>query len=171
LVVYAAPTNPSSEEPRMEIRDDELVDRLALRALVDEYALAVDARDPDRFAGLFTPDGVLAVIEPDDPEPSLTYSGTDELRTVIDLLAPFTSTVHVMANHTATIDAPAARTTTYCLAHHLTEAEGKDPRDTLMLIRYDDTLRKSPAGWRFTRRDVLRQWTEYHPAERARLAG
>lgn len=155
----------------MEIRDEELVDRLALKALIDEYALAVDARDPARFADLFAPDGVLAVIEPGDPEPSLTYSGTDELRTVIDLLTPFTTTFHVMANHTATIDVPTAETTTYCLAHHLSEADGIDPRDTLMLIRYDDTLRKTPTGWRFTRRDVLRQWTEYHPAERARLAG
>jgi len=155
----------------MEIRDDELADRLAVRALMDKYALAVDARDRDAFAALFTPDGVLAVIEPGDPEPSLTYSGTDELRTVIDLLAPFSTTFHVMANHTATLDAPTARTITYCLAHHLTEAEGADPRDTLMLIRYDDTLHRTPDGWRFTRRDVLRQWTEYHPAERARLAG
>jgi hypothetical protein len=156
----------------VEIREQELIDRLALRDLADEYALAVDSRDRARFAALFTPDGVLAVIEPADEEPSLLYCGTEELRGVIDLLRPFSTTFHVMANHTATLDGPTARATTYCMAHHLTEEDGRpEGRDTLMLIRYEDELRCGPDGWRFARRDVLRQWTEYHAAERARLAG
>jgi ketosteroid isomerase-like protein len=156
----------------VEIRERELTDRLTLRALVDEYALAVDTRDRDRFAALFTPDGVLAVIEPADEQPSLVYSGTEELRAVIDLLRPFSTTFHVMANHTASVEGASARATTYCLAHHLTEEEGQEGgRDTLMLIRYEDELRAGADGWRFARRHVLRQWTEYHRAERARLVG
>lgn len=154
----------------MKISDHELTDRVALRGLVDEYALAVDVRDRDRFAALFTPDGVLAVIEPNESEPSLLYSGSEELRSVLDLLAPFSTTFHVMANHTVEIDGATARATTYCLAHHLTEAmDAGGGRDTLMLIRYEDELRRGPDGWRFGRRDVMRQWTEYHAAERARL--
>jgi hypothetical protein len=154
------------------IHAGEVTDRLALRALVDEYALALDERDRDRFAGLFTATGVLAVIEPGDAEPSLVYTGTEELLDVIDLLAPFATTFHVMANHTARLDGATATAKTYCLAHHLAEEEGEEGgRDTLMLIRYDDELRRTADGWRFARRDVRRQWTEHHAAERARLLG
>jgi SnoaL-like protein len=151
----------------------EVSDRLALRALVDEYASAVDARDADRFAGVFTPGGVLAIIEPGDAEPSLTYTGHAELRTVMNLLRGFATTFHLMANHTCRIDGDGATGETYCLAHHLTEDDGGAAggwRDTLMVIRYRDRYVRSAGGWRIERRDVLRQWTEYHAAERARLA-
>ena len=151
--------------------DSDVADRLALRGLVDEYALAVDARDADRFAGLFTPDGVLAVIEPGDPEPSLSYRGHDQLRGVMELLASFSTTFHVMANFTCRIDGSTAEGDTYRLAHHLTEDEVGGTTDTLMLIRYHDAFRRVDGGWRIERRDVLRQWTEYHDAERARLVG
>jgi ketosteroid isomerase-like protein len=40
---------------------DAIADLLALRGLVDRYAGAVDGRDADAFAALFTPDAVLAV--------------------------------------------------------------------------------------------------------------
>ena len=50
-------------------------DRLALRALVDAYAQSVDARDADRFAELFAPDGELVVFEPEEAEPSISWRG------------------------------------------------------------------------------------------------
>jgi uncharacterized protein (TIGR02246 family) len=150
--------------------DDELRHRIALRALVDEYASAVDARDGDRFAGVFTADGVLAIIEPGDDDPALVYTGADELRAVMKLLAPYSTTFHLMANHTCRVDGARAEGEVYCLANHLTEEED-GPRNTVMVIRYRDTYESTDGGWRIARRDVLRQWTEYHAAERARLVG
>jgi hypothetical protein len=146
-----------------------LADRLDLRALVDEYALAVDGRDADRFAGLFTPTGELAIYEPGEPDPVITYRGPEELRTVMKLLATYSTTFHVMANHTCTVRGASAQGRTYCLAHHLTEA-ARHGQDTLMLIVYRDNYEKAGGTWRFSRREVRRQWTELHSAERARLA-
>ncbi len=146
-----------------------LADRLELRALVDEYALAVDGRDADRFAALFTPTGELAIYEPGESEPVITYRGPAELKTVMGLLATYSTTFHVMANHTCSMQGTTAEGRTYCLAHHLTETDGRG-EDTLMLIVYRDTYAKAEGSWRFTRREVLRQWTELHSAERARLA-
>ena len=146
-----------------------LADMLGLRALVDAYALAVDSRDADGFAGLFTPSGELAVFEPGEADPVITYRGPEELRTVIELVSSYSTTFHVMANHTCTVDGTSAYGRTYCLAHHLTEREGR-AEDTLMLIIYRDRYERAEGTWRFHRRDVLRQWTETHSAERARLA-
>ena len=147
-----------------------LADRLDLRALVDEYALAVDDRDADRFAGVFTPTGVLAIYEPDEAEPVLTYRGHDELRAVMKLLESYSATFHLMANHTCRLEGDRATGDVYCLAHHLTE-EGGAGRDTLMVIRYRDTYERTERGWRIAVRDVMRKWTEFHAAERARLVG
>lgn len=147
---------------------DDVADLLALRALVDEYAIAVDSRDAGRFAGLFAPEGTLAVYEPGESEPSISWTGADELRAVMKLLVSYSTTFHLMANHSCQVDGDLASGEVYCLAHHLTEQAGAG-ENTLMVIRYRDGYERGEAGWRFTRREVLRQWTEYHSAERARL--
>jgi uncharacterized protein (TIGR02246 family) len=141
---------------------------LALRALVDSYAQAVDARDADRFAGLFAADGELIVFEPEEDEPSISWRGPEELREVMKLLTSYSTTFHLMANHTCEVDGDSATGEVYCLAHHLTE-EGSEGDNTLMVIRYRDRYTKVDGAWRFERRDVMRQWTEHHAAERARL--
>ena len=150
---------------------DETSERFALRALVDEYALAVDARDADRFSGLFAPDGELVVFEPDEDDPSISWRGPDELREVMKLLSSYSTTFHLMANHACELEGDdSASGEVYCLAHHLTEEEGATADNTLMVIRYRDRYTKLDGRWRFLRRDVMRQWTEHHAAERARLA-
>lgn len=153
----------------MSTSPDQAADRLALRELVDRYASAVDARDADAFAALFTPDAVLAVYEREDAEPVVEYRGHDALRDVMDLLRHYSATFHLMANHLCAIRAPDGATgETYCMAHHLTEAAG-GATDLVMYIRYRDAYTRTGDGWRFARRDVLRQWTEERPAERRPL--
>lgn len=153
----------------MSIPLHEMADLLALRALVDRYAVAVDARDADAFAGLFTADGVLAVYESDGPPPVVEYRGHDALRDVMALLRTFSSTFHLMANHLCETAGAEATGEVYCMAHHLTEGVG-GATDLVMYIRYRDAYARTPEGWRFARRDVLRQWTEERPAERRPLA-
>lgn len=149
----------------------EVADRLALRALVDRYASAVDARDADAFADLFTPEAVLAVYERDGDDPVVEYRGHAALREVMNLLRSYSATFHLMANHVCEIGPSGATGETYCMAHHLTEAEaGAGATDLVMYIRYRDAYARTPGGWRFARRDVLRQWTEERPAERRPLA-
>ena len=96
-------------------------------------------------------------------------AGPDELREVAKLLSSYSTTFHLMANHTCEIEGALATGEVYCLAHHLTE-EGAAGDNTLMVIRYRDRYAKLDGAWRFARRDVMRQWTEHHAAERARLA-
>lgn len=153
----------------MSTTPEEIADLLALRALVDRYARAVDARDAHAFAGLFTADGVLAVYESEDAPPTVEYRGHDALREVMDLLRAFSSTFHVMANHICETAGAEATGEVYCMAHHLTEGAG-GATDLVMYIRYRDAYAKTSAGWRFLRRDVRRQWTEERPAERRPLA-
>jgi hypothetical protein len=122
-------------------------------------------------SGVFTPDGELAIIEPGDTEAAVTYRGHDELRTVIELVSGYSTTFHVMANHTCRVDGTHAEGDVYCYANHLTE-DGQNPASNLlMLIRYHDVYAKADGAWRIVKRDVLRLWNETHSADRARLFG
>ncbi len=154
----------------MGISIEEIGDRQEIRRLVDEYAIAVDTRDAERFASLFATDGSLLVVEPDEDEPSLVYSGHEELRTVVELVSAFAVTYHVMTNHVVDLDGDTATASTYGLTHHLGEDPEGGLRDTLMLLRYDDVLRRVDGRWLFERRRIVRQWTDYLAAEKARLA-
>ncbi|MGH2938822.1 MAG: nuclear transport factor 2 family protein [Solirubrobacterales bacterium] len=155
----------------MGMRIEEVGDRIEIRRLVDEYALAVDTRDAERFAALFAADATLSVVEPDEQEPSLAYTGREELLTVVELVASFKATYHVMTNHVVQIDGDTATAGTYGLTHHLSESDERGLYDTLMLLTYQDELRRVDGRWRFQARRIERQWTNYIEAEKARLVG
>ena len=147
---------------------EEVADRLSLRALVDSYAAAVDARDGDAFAAFFPKDGILAVHEPGVPEPVVVFTGPVQLRSVMDLLRDFGATFHLMANHLCRIDGDVATGEVCCLAHHLVEGPA-GTTDLCMVIRYRDSYARTTDGWRFRRRDVMRQWNEERPVDRRAL--
>ena len=141
-------------------------DRIALRGLVDQYALAVDARDGEQFARLFTADGVLQGFELDGAEPIMRYAGYAELRNVIgERASRFMRTFHVIANHTCELDGDEAAGVAYCMAHHLSEPDGILV-DTVMLIRYHDRYRRVDSTWRISQRDAIRHWSTTANAQR-----
>jgi hypothetical protein len=152
----------------------DVVEVAALRRLADEYSRGVDTRDGARFASVFSPGGVLAVYEPGNEggEPSLTYTGTEELTTVVGLVDNWNTTMHLMANHVVEIDGDTAEGLVYGLTFHY--KDGADPaakgEDTLMVMHYRDQYVHADGRWWIARRDVLRQWTEYSAGERALLA-
>ena len=82
-------------------------------------------------------------------------AGPDELREVAKLLSSYSTTFHLMANHTCEIEGALATGEVYRLAHHHRGGRGGD--NTLMVIRYRDRYAKLDGAWRFARRDVMRQ--------------
>jgi hypothetical protein len=145
-------------------------DLLALRRLIDDYGLAVDTGDGERFAGVFTDDGVLAIYEPDEDEPSSTVQGRAALAEVPSMVAGWHNTFHLMANHYCDVDGDEGEGLVYGLSLHLKVGGPDGERDTYMVQRYRDRYRRVDGSWRISRRDVLRQWTEMHAAERTKLA-
>jgi uncharacterized protein (TIGR02246 family) len=146
----------------------EISDRLELQELAFAYAAALDERDAEAFAGLFTPDGHLGVYEPDPEQQLLGYDGRDEIRTAVALLDPYDETLHVMTNHRVVLDGDDATGTVYCLAHHITVRDGAR-HNLVMTIRYHDRYRRSGGAWRFAHRKIVRLWNERRPvlADRA----
>jgi hypothetical protein len=146
-----------------------------LRDLSTEYAAAVDERDGERFAGLFTDDGELVVPRlPDELRPVVTRSGHDQLARIPAALSRFERTFHQMSNHRFAIGDAVARGEVLCLAHHASLAGGGAGggaadgigdgvgagTDLVWVIRYRDTYRDTGPAWRIARRELHLQWVE-----------
>jgi uncharacterized protein (TIGR02246 family) len=140
----------------MTISLAEVADRLALRELVDAYARAVDRRDGEGFAALFTQDGQVYT------DPARRNQGWAALRAIPPRLARYHKTTHFVGQHTVNLDGDTATGEAYCLAHHLYDINGRTV-NRIMSIRYQDQYVRSGAGWLFKERRLEVDWIEHRP--------
>jgi hypothetical protein len=147
------------------ITPTEAADRLAIRELVDAYAHCADRRDAKGQMSLFTADTHFVVfMNAKDSKPTWELRSRDALAPVFADLNKYDATTHFVGQSTilSLTDAKAIGET-YCLAHHVTVAEGK--RHLMIAsLRYLDTFVRQDGGWLFAERRLYVDWTE----ERAR---
>jgi uncharacterized protein (TIGR02246 family) len=134
-------------------------DRLALRELADRYARAVDRRDWELAARLFTRDCVLV-------GPGYELAGRDAILAGLRQIDRFSATQHSVHNQLFEIAGDSASGETYCTAHHLFEREGSR-RKLSWGIRYQDRCQREEGQWRYQRRELLLDWTQDLPLESA----
>jgi hypothetical protein len=142
---------------------DGLVDRLALRELVEAYASGADRRSGVEVAALFTADGRLVVrLDPADDGPGAVRRGRAEIESAISTLRRYRATCHVIANTAASVDGDGATGRTGCVAHHVQGEPGAE-RDRVLYIRYDDTFVRFEGGWLIDTRVVNVEFVEERP--------
>jgi len=143
------------------ITSTEAADRLAIRELVDAYAHCADRRDAKGQMSLFTENTHFVVfMNAKDSKPSWELRSRDALAPVFADLNKYDATTHFVGQSTifSLTDAKAIGET-YCLAHHVTVAEGK--RHLMIAsLRYLDTFVKQDGGWLFAGRRLYVDWTE-----------
>lgn len=133
-----------------------LRDRAEIADLVQRYAWAVDSRDFDGVARLFTPEAVLvAPAPPQELGPARELLGPQAIRAELAQLTAFDTTVHGLHGHLVSPgERPdQARGQVRCEAHHLSTHEGT-VRDLVWLLRYADTYARSNGAWLFARREI-----------------
>lgn len=133
--------------------NDLTADRLALRYLVEAYAIGCDTRDADLLRSCFV-EGATVTVHWLDRDPT-TMRFPDGAEHIAKSLATYDRTMHVVGNHRAEVAGDTATGLTYCFAHHIS---GTD--DHVMAIRYEDTYRRDGDGWRITERHLRLDWTE-----------
>jgi len=149
----------------LPITGGEAADRLAIRELVDAYAHCADRREAQGQMALFTEDTRFAVfMDARNPEPTQDLHGREALAPVFDALNAYAVTMHFNGQSTVELDRDRATGESYCLAHHLTEAE--DGSRTLMVasIRYLDTFVRQDGEWLFAERRLMVNWTDTRPS-------
>ena len=146
---------------RVAITPSEAADRLAIRELVDAYAHCADRRDAKAQMSLFTEDTHFVVyMNAKDSKPSWELRSRDALAPVFADLNKYDATTHFVGQSTifSLTDAKASGET-YCLAHHVSVADGK--RHLMIAsLRYLDMFVKEDGGWLFAERRLYVDWTE-----------
>ena len=132
-------------------------DRLALRELVDRYALIPDDRDYALVDRIFSEDAVLVGR-------GFELRGREQIRKGMRKIERYSATLHCVHNQLVEIDGDEARGTTYCVANHLHEVDGR-PFKLDWGIRYRDRYRRGPDGWRIERRELELIWAQELPLE------
>jgi ketosteroid isomerase-like protein len=132
---------------------DRFADEWALAKLPHVYARALDRRDKEALAELFTGDATFERW----PRPTRDFAGIvaipDELST------KYRSTFHAVFNQTVELDADDPDRATgevYCLAHHMYDGPDGQGLSNDVRIRYQDRYRRGADGhWRFSFRRVV----------------
>jgi hypothetical protein len=148
----------------LTISPEEAADRLAIRELVEAYAHCADRRDANGQMALFTADTHFVVyMNAKDPTPSQRLHSRDALAPVFADLNKYDATTHFVGQSTIfTLTADRATGEVYCLAHHITVADGKR-RLMLASLRYLDMFVKIDGSWLFRERRLYVDWLEERP--------
>jgi pyridoxine 4-dehydrogenase len=120
---------------------------------------------PVLAVALFTEDTHFVVyMDTRNPEPTQDLHGREALAPVFDALNAYVATMHFNGQSMVELDGDRATGESYCLAHHLTEAE--DGSRTLLVasIRYLDTFVKQDGAWLFAERRLMVNWTDTRPS-------
>ncbi|HEX9168354.1 MAG TPA: nuclear transport factor 2 family protein [Roseiarcus sp.] len=145
------------------ISPEEAADRLSIRELIDAYAHCADRRDAAGQMALFTENARFVVfMDSRNPVPSQEISSREDLAPVFDNLNQYEATTHFNGQSAIVINGDLASGESYCLAHHVSVADGKR---SLMVasIRYLDSFTKTSGRWLFSERKLMVDWIETRP--------
>jgi ketosteroid isomerase-like protein len=147
----------SLEEITGQVR--ELTDRAAILDVVIAYATALDGRDWEALAGLFTEDARWEYRASGEQ-----VRGSQAIAARIrPALEHLDATQHLNGNHVITVHGDEAEHTCYYHAQHVRRGL-PDGELFLGAGRYEDRLRRTPDGWRLTDRVLISSWSAGNPA-------
>jgi len=127
-----------------------LLDERAITAVLHDYARALDRRDWELLASLFTANAVVDYSSEGGPvchgpEPVVADCQED--------FAGLDATSHLIGNVTIAVDGDSARASSVVHAWHVRQAAAGG--STLLLVGgYEDRLVRTPGGWRLAARTL-----------------
>lgn len=126
---------------------------------VNLYPIAVDSMQWDLFDQVFTEDA-----ETDFGGPAV-FSGLANIKQVFDAIhAPFKATQHATRGHHVAVAGDRATCISYVHAHFIRDVPGGGGNLFESIGWYDDTLVRTPLGWRIARRVCRTTWSGGNPA-------
>lgn len=137
--------------PGIPADPDTLADRLAIADVVTLYCRGIDRLDRSLVRSCFHPDAT-------DTHGSFRGTVDEFVVWAFRLLERYDGTMHLVANHHATIDGGAAVAETYGIAFH--RSSDPDPRRNLTVgFRYLDRFERRDGGpWLIARRIATTEW-------------
>jgi ketosteroid isomerase-like protein len=135
--------------------ETEVADRLAIQDLIGRYAVHIDSADFDALDALFTDDARIDFSTFGGPVGDLAA-----IKTFLGASLPFfTRTQHMMGLPLIDIDGDTATARTSCSNPMVSTAADGSTSVWLIGLWYDDELRRTDDGWRFSARTQVRSYT------------
>jgi hypothetical protein len=144
------------------LSQQEISDRLEIQELLVRYSHAVDTRDWDALAQVFTPDATIDYT---------TFGGIKgdfaAIRAFLQASMPhFSGYQHLIANIVLEIDGDEARGRTACLNPMVIDrGDGSEPHVFFCGLWYRDRLVRTAQGWRIADRRQERSYIFNAPPE------
>src|SRR3954463_2258527 len=130
-----------------------LVDRLEIGELLARYSTALDSRDWNLLAEVFTPDAECDYGSLGNPH------GVDEITTLVrSTIGDLDSTQHLVGNVVVSVDGDEATADCYLISQHIRQGTPGGDHYFLGGPERDRGVRP-PAGWRIAHRTLHRMWT------------
>ena len=144
-------------DPTDDPRITRLVDERDVLDVVHRFAAGMDLRDWDAYRAVFADELILDYTSYRGGEPVVVAADAwvDRVRR---RFATMLATQHSLSNHRIELDGDEARCLTYVEAMHVAEIDGVE-QWCVVGGQYDDLLRRTPDGWRLTRKKLAVRWT------------
>ncbi|MFD9890855.1 nuclear transport factor 2 family protein [Amycolatopsis sp. NPDC059027] len=134
----------------------EISDRLEIQDLVVAYATAVDGRDFDALDRIFADDAYLDYTA----FGGVTGNLAVVKKWIAQNLAQLPAIQHLIANPDIRVDGDRATGRVMCLNPIALPAEDGEPPVAMLGLWYLDEYVRTPQGWRISRRDHQRSWSQ-----------
>lgn len=151
------------EQPSTTLDSDlqamrQLEDRLALKALVDEFSILADQKDIAAQMDLFTDDATVESFT--NGESSSKLSGKAEIGNAFSsFLSLFQTVYHINGQQTVQIDGDKASGISYCLVVLIGEQDGQQVKTTFG-VSYEDEYVKTDGKWLIAQRKSHFNWQD-----------
>ncbi|MCE0764212.1 nuclear transport factor 2 family protein [Pseudonocardia kujensis] len=126
------------------VQDGDLIDRLAVREVLERYTHAMDRRDEELMRSCFTPDADLSYFGG-----LRRFTGHEFADTFVSSLEPFGFIDHSISSPRITVDGDTASLDVHLCA---TMALRDDPVVLVRWVRVTDELVREPSGWKVAKR-------------------
>ncbi len=156
--------NSGHDEPDFAQRLRVLEDRNAILDLEAAYAVSWDTNQPQRWAELFTEDGVFEMLAAGEL-PHMRFEGREALRGFCRDVNTRWSGLHYMHPPQLEIGAEAARATIFFEYRYLNRETPAHTRQGTAAGYYQVSYRRTTTGWRISERiekPVLSQTTAFY---------
>ena len=142
----------------MEERLEALLDREAIRAVIIDFARAVDRRDWDLLRSCFHPDGR-------DDHGVFAGDAGEYVEWVAANLPQFAErTMHFVGNVIVELEGPdVARSEAYVVGYHRYTREDGIRADWIAAGRYLDRFEKRGGAWKIAARQMIWEWVRDEP--------
>ena len=129
----------------IENRLNAIEDRIAIKAVVDEFSNLADTKELDKQVMLFIEDGIVETIS--KGQPPIVLKGREQMKQAFSgFLSNFHTVYHQNGQQTIQLDGSKAETVSYCRVILIGKQGDKETKTTLYVM-YKDSFVKIDGKW------------------------